>query len=123
MVGLSESESLSVLGEEQLEQGISAHEKNRNTMPHRLINCEDTRAFVSVQEGRTISGPLPLSVIKSVVKRVVGAGGLPADQFVDTDKDTDMEPSLSKNGCSDHPKKTRGTGGIFKAALNRHRSL
>jgi hypothetical protein len=29
MVGLSEAESLSVLGEEQLEQGISAHEKNR----------------------------------------------------------------------------------------------
>ncbi len=29
MVGLSETESLSVLGEEQLEQGISAHEKNR----------------------------------------------------------------------------------------------
>jgi hypothetical protein len=31
MVGLSEAESLSVLGEEQLEQGISAHEKNRQT--------------------------------------------------------------------------------------------
>jgi hypothetical protein len=29
MVGLSETESLSVLGEEQLEQGISLHEKNR----------------------------------------------------------------------------------------------
>jgi hypothetical protein len=54
-------------------------------MRHRLVNYEYTRAFVSVQEGRIISCPVPLSVLFSVVKRVGGGGGgLPGDQFTDT---------------------------------------
>jgi hypothetical protein len=50
----------------------------------------------------------------------VWVGGLPGDQFADTDKDTDVEPSLSKNGCSACPKKTKREGGVSMRSIAIH---
>jgi hypothetical protein len=80
-------------------------------MTHRLITYADTRAFVIVQAGRVISGTdqlfLPFIPVCTLLRGERG-GGLSADQLAETDKDTYMEPPLSKKWLlSDYPKKTK----------------
>ncbi len=103
-----------------------------NTMTHRLISYQDTRAFVSVHFKKAcritsvniqLFFSLPLSVIFSVVKKG-GGGAFCRSVHRHCLIKIQIWNLLSKNGCSTHPKKTkRGGGSMCSIAIDPFRAF